>query len=158
MFEDNFVEMLIATAPQMLYRLLAYYFENVGRYLTKKCFYIVSQCFNWSGFVCIDMSLSIVPKKFLKTSKSWMSTHGSRYGSLKNYGSIMPPAHKPHQNLTFCGFISSFCFLLIFTPKSKIQLIFLFIYWAKNEICENKKSEINFLKRVCILIIKIKDL
>ena len=49
MFEDYFMQMLSATAPQMVHSLiliLAYSFQHFDRYLTNKCFNVVFQCVN----------------------------------------------------------------------------------------------------------------
>ena len=66
MFEDYFMQMLTAIAPQMVHPLspiLPYSFQHFGQYLTNKCFNAVFQCVNWSGFVCIDMSFNMAPQK-----------------------------------------------------------------------------------------------
>ena len=49
MFEDYFMQMLSATALQMVHpfsTILAYSFQHFGRYLTNKCFNVVCQGVN----------------------------------------------------------------------------------------------------------------
>ena len=47
--EDYFMQMLTATALQMVHPLspnLAYFFQHLGRHLTNTCFNVVFQCVN----------------------------------------------------------------------------------------------------------------
>ena len=68
MFEDDFMQMLTATALQKVYSLspiLVYSFQHFGRYLTIKCLNVVFQCVNWNGLVCIELSVNIATQKIV---------------------------------------------------------------------------------------------